>query len=239
MNATFLQVDVGELSRFKANPSSVEALFQEESGMPNAFIKLSKVMRDRVRAVDPEMLAQSLSRLDPALRERLAQRLGQTPEEWARALGGDDLLKMMEERRSRRSGRPGGAAGSRPMLSLDKAWHGVHYLLCGETEPGATLVSQAVLGGAPLGEDDEGFSGYGPARYFTDAQVGQLAVALSRPELAAEAAARFDAARMSDLGIYPGWRSSDADSVLDALRLLRDFYSDAAANGRAVITCLV
>jgi hypothetical protein len=42
----------------------------------------------------------------------------------------------------------------------------LHYVLCGEAEPGADLLSQAVLGGAAFGEDDEGFSGYGPARYF-------------------------------------------------------------------------
>jgi hypothetical protein len=123
-------------------------------------------------------------------------------------------------------------------MSLDKAWHGVHYVLCGEAEPGATLLSQAVLGGVELG-DDEGFSGYGPPRYFTAAQVSELGQALSRPELESEAAARFDAARMSQIQIYPGWRPSDADWVMEAFRKLRDFYSDAAAKGRAIVICLV
>jgi hypothetical protein len=44
---------------------------------------------------------------------------------------------------------------------------------------------------------------------------------------------------MTQLGIYPGWRASDADSVLDALRGLRDFYSKAAADGHAIVTCIV
>ena len=81
--------------------------------------------------------------------------------------------------------------------------------------------------------------GYGPPRYFTAAQVAELAAALNRPDLESEAAARFDAERMSELGVYPGWRASDADWVLDGFRRLRDFYSDAAAKGHAIVTCLV
>ena len=101
------------------------------------------------------------------------------------------------------------------------------------------LASQAVLGGTPLGDDDEGFSSYGPARYFTAPQVAELAQALNRPGFESEAAARFDVERMSKLEIYPGWRASDADCVLEAFHRLRDFYSEATANGRAVVTCLV
>jgi len=129
-------------------------------------------------------------------------------------------------------------AGARSVLSLDKAWHGVHYVLCGEVQAGTALLSQAVMGGVELGED-EGFSGYGPARYFTPAQVVALSQALSRPELEKEAAARFDAVRMSELHIYPGWQASDAEWVMDGFRGLRDFYLDAAGKGRAIVTCLV
>jgi hypothetical protein len=57
----------------------------------------------------------------------------------------------------------------------------------------------------------------------------------------AEAAARFDPAKMSQLGIYPGWRGGDQDKqwLMDALQRLLDFYSSAAVQGRAIITCLV
>lgn len=236
MNATFIQVDAVELARFQRDPSLVEALFQGENVMPDAFLKLSKTMEDRVRTAAPQMLAEGLARLDPSLRALIAERLGKKPDE---ALQGDDLLKLMQERRSRLSAPQRDVRKARPTLSLDKAWHGVHYLLCGEVEPGATLLSQAVLGGTALGDDDEGFSGYGPARYFTPSQVAELAEALNGPDLEAESAARFDPKRMSDLGIYPGWQSSDADWVLDGFRSLRDFYSKASADGHAVVTCLV
>lgn len=234
MNATFVQVDTAELAQFKADPSSVEALFQSEAVPPDAFTKFSKAMQDRMRAAGPQMLADTLSRLDPSLQQRLAERLGKTPA----SLDANDILQLIEAR-FRGAAQASSAASTRTTLSLDKAWHGVHYILCGESEPGASLLSRAVLGGAALGEDDEGFSGYGPPRYFTAAQVAELAATMKDPNLESEAAARFDAERMSELGIYPGWRASDADWVLDGFRRLRDFYSDAAAKGRAIVTCLV
>ncbi|HYL73048.1 MAG TPA: YfbM family protein [Bryobacteraceae bacterium] len=236
MNATFVQVDEAELSRFRADPFSVEMLFQEgDSVIPPAFLALHKTMQDRVRAAGPQMMAQALSRLDPRLRQQIEQSLGRTSAALAGGAGGDQLLKLMQERGPRGKA----ATAARTILSLDKAWHGVHYVLCGEVEAGAALLSQPVLGGVAIGDDDEGFSGYGPARYFTAAKVAELAHALSRPELEAEAAARFDPERMSELQIYPGWRSSDAEWVLDNFHRLRDFYSGAGAQHRAIVTCLV
>src|ERR1700724_3006719 len=44
-------------------------------------------------------------------------------------------------------------------ISIDKSWHGVHYLLCGAAEPTTTLISKAIMGGTEVGDD---FSGYGP-----------------------------------------------------------------------------
>src|SRR5713101_847513 len=78
-----------------------------------------------------------------------------------------------------------------------KAWHGVHYLLCGDIEPGSAIPSQAVMGGVELGED----LGYGPARYFETGKVNQIAQALSAANLEAEMIARFDPVKMTSLGI--------------------------------------
>ena len=227
MNATFVQIDAAELSRFVAEPHLAESLFQEDAGVSDAFGNLAQAMRERIRTIGPQMLADT------------AARLGKTPEELTAALGSDDLLKLFESRGTQSSAQSPDASNKRGVLSLDKAWHGVHYVLCGESEPGPTLLSQAVLGGSALGDDDEGFSGYGPARYFTADQVAQLAAALSTPALEAEAASRFDAGRMNELGIYPGWKTTDADWLMDGLRSLRDFYADAANKGNAIVTCLV
>lgn len=238
MNAMFVQIDAEELARIKADPSLAEALFQDGPMIPPVFAQLNETMQARVRALGPQKLAAALSQLDPRIRQRLEERLGQSAESFSSGQGGDAILKLMQERGARAAGM-NKLAGARVRLSLDKEWHGVHYVLCGEAAPGSVLLSQAVMGGVVLGDDDEGFSGYGPARLFDPENVIEMSHALTRPELEAEAAARFDAEKMSRLGIYPGWQDSDAEGVMDAFRRLRDFYSDAARNGRGIVTCLV
>jgi hypothetical protein len=108
-------------------------------------------------------------------------------------------------------------------------------------EPGSTVLSQAVMGGTDIGED---FAGYGEARYFSVDNVAQTAGELSRADLEAEITARYDPARMNDLGIYPGgWGKLNADDqfawLLEEFRRLRDFYVDASKRGNAIVTCIV
>ncbi|HEV3092447.1 MAG TPA: DUF1877 family protein [Candidatus Cybelea sp.] len=243
MTASFVQVESLELARLTRDPSLAEALFAAAPGTADAMAAFSKMCSDRLKAVDPQKLVEALGALPPAAQQRMAERFGNSPEEWAAALAGGGFSKLVEERRYP-SPPPGTGQAPRPAMSLEKAWHGVHYVLCGESEPGVSLLSQPVLGGTPLGDDDEGFSGYGPARYFNVAQTAQLAQALSEEGLDAKVTARFDPARMSDLGIYPGWKEEedddeDKDWVMDAFSDLRAFYADAASNGRAIVTCIV
>ncbi len=123
-----------------------------------------------------------------------------------------------------------------PALSLEKAWHGIHYLLCGETEAGTSFLSQAVLGGTEFGDD----LGYGPARYLAPAKVSLTANELSRADLEAEMKARFDPVRMSRAGIYPRlWAPADLDWLMEEFRRLRSFFGDAGANQFAMLTCIV
>jgi len=238
MNAVFVQVEDADIARFEADPDSVETLFADQTMAAAGPLKMSAAMQERVRAIGPQTLAATLSRMPEPLRQQLEASLGRTTAAMASGEGGDDILKLMEKQLAR-GAHPGG--GKREVLSLEKAWHGVHYLLAGTSEPGPELRSQAVLGGVGLGDDPEGFSGYGPARYFRAARVRELSEELRRPEVEAEAAARFDPAKMSQLRIYPGWSAVDQDKqcLMDALQRLRDFYSSAAAQGRAIITCLV
>ena len=238
MNAIFVQVEDAEIARFEADPDSVETLFADQALPAAGLLNMTAVMQDRIRAMGPQTIAATLSRLPEPLRQQLEASLGRTTAAMAAGEGGDDILQLMEKQLARRAA-PGG--GKREVLSLEKAWHGVHYLLAGTPESGPELRSQAVLGGVQLGDDPEGFSGYGPARYFRAAQVRELSEELRRPEVEAEAAARFDSAKMSELRIYPGWRAGDQDKqwLMDALQRLRDFYSSAATQGRGLITSLV
>jgi Domain of unknown function (DUF1877) len=237
MNAVFVQVEDAEIARFEADPDSVEALFANET-MPTGHLNMTDAMQQRLRAIGPQTMAATLSRFPESVRQQIEARLGLTTEAMASGQGADDILKLMQKQLSRHGG---AAGGKREVLSLEKAWHGVHYLLTGGAEPGSELRSQAVLGGVELGDDPEGFSGYGPARYFRATQVRELSEELRRPVVESEALARFDPAKMSQLQIYPGWRDGEQDKewLMDAFRRLRDFYSSAAAQGRAIITCLV
>jgi hypothetical protein len=124
-------------------------------------------------------------------------------------------------------------------LDLEKAWHGLHYVITGETDPGETLLSQVVMGGTELGDDEEGFSGFGPARYFTRAEVIDLSRLLANPALEADAAARFNPEKMNELDIYPGFEADDAEWIMEAFKNLRDHFVSAATNGKAIVTCLV
>jgi Domain of unknown function (DUF1877) len=238
MNAIFVQVEDAEIARFEADPDSVEALFADQT-LPTAdMLNMTAEMQERVRAIGPQAFAETLSRLPEPLRQQIEASLGRTTAALASGQGGDDILKLMQQRLARRAD-PSGK--KREVLSLEKAWHGVHYLLAGTADAGPGLRSQAVLGGVELGDDPEGFAGCGPARYFRAARVRELSEELRRPEVEAEAAGRFDPAKMSQLNIYPGWRAGDQDKewLMEAFRRLRDFYSSAATEGRAIVTCLV
>jgi hypothetical protein len=261
MSAEFVQIDETELARIKQNPACAEALFHAApSIIPPQLAALSKALENRMRASGPKLMADVLSQMNPEIRKQLEAKLGVTAAALAAGEGGDLLVKAMEERRGRLAAEmprtvppgpaaagsavsPPPAAASHEKLSLDKAWHGVHYVLCGRADPGKTLLSQVVLGGTDIGDDEEGFSGYGPARYFTPAEVAELAHALNRPELEQEAARHFDAAKMEELEIYPGWNVSHAESdrkwIMDSCRSLCAYFAAAAARGRAVVTCLV
>lgn len=231
MLATFVQVDPALLDRIQVDPSVAEGLFMPD--LPAIFDPGR--MREAVLDRGPQLLAGAID-LHPQLREQIEQSLGRTQDALRNGEGGEALLALMQQRLG--GGKPRTAEGTHDKLDLDKAWHGVHFVLCGEVEPGESLLSRAVLGGTEVGED---FSGYGPARCFTPAQVAELARALGDPQVERDAAGRYDPQRMTELGIYPfGWEEVDErEWIFDAFRELRDFYADAAAGGRAVVTCLV
>jgi hypothetical protein len=118
-------------------------------------------------------------------------------------------------------------------VDLDKAWHGIHWLLTGSVEPTAATVSSAILGGEPIGED----LGYGPGRLLAPADVAALAKTLSEINVDSFRD-RLDPSAMADAAVYPNvWNEDDIfDAYLaPALRRLQDFYRAAAEADQAVI----
>ena len=245
MVARFVQITPDLLNELREEPDRVGDLFKEQLMPARGQIPFPDTMRAEALRRAPQALAASLGNLDPRIRaalERSLQNLGFSLDDLQTSKGADALKQLM--------GRGFGilAAAQAPAgpplkgkgadISIDKAWHGVHYLLCGEAEPGSSLLSQVVLGGTEIGDDD---FGYGPARYFLARQVADTARELSRADLETEMTARFDSKRMIGLGIYPqGWDSAGAlDWLIEEFHHLKDFYVDAGSRQLAIVTCIV
>ncbi len=176
------------------------------------------------------MLAATLGRMDPALQEAVTKRLGVTVESLRAGGGGEAIMNWMSTRRRDRASLPGKSTG----LSIEGLARRTLFIVR-RARTGGALLSQAILGGAEIGED----LGYGPARYLTPGHVSETAKEHSRPGLPAEMPARFNPARMTQLGIYPqGWKSSDLAWLVEEFRRVRDFYSDAKARNHAIFACL-
>jgi hypothetical protein len=118
----------------------------------------------------------------------------------------------------------------RTSTDLDKAWHGIHWLLTGSADSGEEPLSYLLVGGEPVGDVDVG---YGPARALTSEQVAAWDAALSRTSRE-ELARRFDPKAMLEAQIYPAiWARSikggedTLEYVLQAYGSLRDFVGAA------------
>jgi hypothetical protein len=129
--------------------------------------------------------------------------------------------------------------GSRSVLNeqspayLDKAWHGIHYLLTGEARLGEGPLSQAVLGGTKLWRERD-------LRMLAPDQVAEISAALSAVSFDAFCR-RYDANAMMRAEIYPvDWDEEDEEfSWLDYLESyfadLVVFYRSAARKKFAVL----
>jgi hypothetical protein len=248
MNAQFVQVSPDQLTGLIKDPSGIESLFAilppASLVPPGAMEKLANLVEARRQEVvkrGPQALESTLARLDPKVREAMGKRLGLLgldPAKLGSPESGEALLKLLKSRAGLKAEASGGAAkGQGAAISIEKSWHGIHYLLCSAAQPTTTLISQAIMGGTDLGED---FSGYGSARFFTVAETSEMATELKDSNLEAQMMARFDPAQMTKVGIYPNqWAGPDAQWLMTEFRHVRDFYAAASAKGFAVLTCLV
>jgi hypothetical protein len=123
-------------------------------------------------------------------------------------------------------------------LSLDKEWHGIHFLLTGEPWPSGNPLGIAVFGADDVGDN----LGYGPARALTVDQVHYVANELT--QIAAEnLRQRYDPQLMMKEMIYPEVWLREGEEALEWLmsgfqRLFR-FYSTASSQQKAVILAIL
>ena len=123
-------------------------------------------------------------------------------------------------------------------VDVDKAWHGIHYLLTGQADGGPHPLGLAVFGGEEFGPE----VGYGPARFLSPSQVAEVAEALSTLSVDA-LGQRFNPEDMEAKKIYPDviWvrdRQDAFEYLLENYQQLVVLYRDAAARGDGMLQWL-
>ncbi len=106
-------------------------------------------------------------------------------------------------------------------MDLDKAWHGIHYLLTGTDWGGNPPHDFILQGGSNIGDVDVG---YGPARAFRAAEAREIHNALA-PLSRETLLARYQPERMKELDIYPNIWDFDRKED-DAIGYCADYFAE-------------
>lgn len=113
-------------------------------------------------------------------------------------------------------------------VDLDKAWHGIHYLLT-KTAWGAEFPLGFIAGGQQINDE---------ARIYSAREVGQIAAALA-PLDAQALSANFDPDNMDAIGIYPQIWTDEGQQALDYclhyFGPMQNFIEDTAARKLGMI----
>lgn len=154
------------------------------------------------------------------------------------AMDAADLPRLSEDPESLAELMSGGDPPAES-LSLEKAWHGLHYLLTGSGEETAGPLAFLLGGGQEIEELD---GGYGPPRFFDRDAVSQINAALN--SLTEERLwSRYDPQAMTEHSVYPQiWDEPEADlrdEYLTYYRELQQFMASAARAGKGVLVTLV
>jgi hypothetical protein len=190
-------------------------------------------MRLALCSIDAENLRKVLA--DPPLVWRVIA--PDDPEAYERARPRGSLLKKVLGAKDGPVQELALLEGEVQSTDLDKAWHGIHYLLTGTAYEGEGPVSYLLTGGVAVGDVDVG---YGPARALTPAEVHDFQQALTG--LATEELrARFNPAEMTALEIYPDiWDRDPAEDdtlqyCLEYFETLRNFVGIVASKNQGLL----
>ncbi len=119
-------------------------------------------------------------------------------------------------------------------ISLEKAWHGLHFLLAGDPWGGDGPRAFLLSGGTEVGED----LGYGPARLFDKNEVQEIAQELKNLT-ADELWEGFDPEAMAQAELYgAGWEDEAEEDLreeyLGYYEVLKAFVLRTAKEGKAI-----
>jgi hypothetical protein len=119
-------------------------------------------------------------------------------------------------------------------LSLEKAWHGLHYLLTGSAKESLLPLSFILNGGSDIGPD----LSYGPARLLSVEFVKDLDVSLKALTID-DIWTRFDPEKMSVDKIYPFIWDEVEEELKDEygwyFEQLKGFVRDASNADQAIV----
>jgi hypothetical protein len=127
--------------------------------------------------------------------------------------------------------------GQTPSVHLEKAWHGLHFLLTGSAAECGEPLGFLLEGGQEVGEDD----GYGAPRLFQPGDVEQINAALAQIS-DDELWGRFDPELMEAESIYPGiWDEEEEelrDEYLTYFHELKKVVAQAGKEGMGLLVTL-
>ena len=125
--------------------------------------------------------------------------------------------------------------GQTPSVHLEKAWHGLHFLLTGSAGESGVPLGFLLEGGQEVGEDD----GYGAPRLFQPGEVQQINAALA-PISDDELWGRFDPELMEAESIYPGiWDEGEEELRDEYLTYFHELKKVVALAGEGEMGLLV
>lgn len=124
--------------------------------------------------------------------------------------------------------------GPDDLVSLEKSWHGLHFVLTGTADEGAPPLNFLLVGGRSLdGSDGE--------RLIAPAEVRAIAAAIE-PISAQEFVARFDLSKLDEAGVYPQIWDEPLDELsaeyFDYFSELKGLVKRAAKSGSALLVVL-
>jgi hypothetical protein len=128
-----------------------------------------------------------------------------------------------------------GPDASPKRISLEKAWHALHYLLTGTAQEGSGPLAFILAGGQNLGDESE------PIRYLAPDEtraINRAVTSVSDDNLWS----RFNPQAMEAADVYPGIWDEDEDELkeeyLDYFGQLKKLVAAAAAEGHGLLVTI-